>query len=68
MDDNDLVFVPSACHSDGDGTATEVFEDFVDLKDATEAKPDEAQVTYLLKFMLVVIIIKIIIVYKSVTT
>ena len=49
MDDNDLVFVPSSCQSDGDGSAIEVFEDFVDLKDATEAKPEEAQVFFLFK-------------------
>ncbi len=44
MDDSDLVFVPSVSHSsDGEG-AVEVFEDFEDLKEAAEVKPEEFQV------------------------
>ncbi len=44
MDDSDLVFVPSVSHSsDGEG-ADEVYEDFEDLKEAVEVKPEEFQV------------------------
>ncbi len=44
MDDSDLVFVPSVSHSsDGEG-AVEVFEDFEDLKEAVEVKPEDFQV------------------------
>lgn len=43
MDDSDLVFVPSVSHSsDGEG-AVEVFEDFEDLKEAVEVKPEDFQ-------------------------
>ena len=50
MDDNDLVFVPGGSSQvDGDGAA-EVFEDFVDLKEASEVKPEDIQVHILLTF------------------
>ena len=52
MDDSDLVFVPNVSQADGD-TAAEVFEDFEDVKDAAEAKPDEIQVPFtIVKYML----------------
>ena len=47
MEDNDLVFVQNVPQADSDAAA-EVFEDFEELKDATEAKPEEVQVLKIL--------------------